>query len=272
MTNHRSPTERTANVWFGHSSWVRSLISGSATSAASAKPIPQLDSKVAAIHNCLQPARRQREGRIAAARCGAKKAPRKAHVPGGQRTLKPFRERLDAITLACGRTHMQIALGGRKRLPRVGECIVADGWRPCQRQPLRGLTFPSRGADPSTWFVGLRSESSSARSCAESPSRFASQCSDRPRRLAPRAPHSFPRRGAAKYVERPNRSRLIFTRCKNLIAMCCHFHREQTNSREIRSEIAITTQHRCVHSSAMGFRQSLQLAQTTPAMMATGKF
>ena len=34
----------------------------------------------------------------------AKKAPRKAHVPGGQRTLLPFRERLDAITLACGRT------------------------------------------------------------------------------------------------------------------------------------------------------------------------
>src|SRR5262245_4364457 len=34
----------------------------------------------------------------------AKKAPRKAHVPGGQRTSSPFRERLDAITLACGRT------------------------------------------------------------------------------------------------------------------------------------------------------------------------
>lgn len=34
----------------------------------------------------------------------AKKAPRKAHVPGGQRTLSPFRERLDAMTLACGRT------------------------------------------------------------------------------------------------------------------------------------------------------------------------
>src|SRR5215218_1361811 len=32
-----------------------------------------------------------------------KKAPRKAHVPGGQRTRKPFRERLDAITLAPGR-------------------------------------------------------------------------------------------------------------------------------------------------------------------------
>lgn len=88
----------------------------------------------------------------------AKKAPRKAHVPGGQRTLLPFRERLDAITLACGRTHMQSALGGRKRLPHVGECIVADGWLPCQHQPLRGLTVPSRGAGPSTWIVGLRSE------------------------------------------------------------------------------------------------------------------
>jgi hypothetical protein len=33
-----------------------------------------------------------------------KKAPRKALVPGGQRTWQLFRERLDAMTLACGRT------------------------------------------------------------------------------------------------------------------------------------------------------------------------
>jgi hypothetical protein len=42
----------------------------------------------------------------------AKKAPRKAHVPGGQRTLLPFRERLDAITPACGRMPGRIAYGG----------------------------------------------------------------------------------------------------------------------------------------------------------------
>ncbi len=52
----------------------------------------------------------------------------------------------------------QVALGGRKRLPRVGECIVADGRRPCQRQPLRGQPVPSRGANPSTWFVDLRGD------------------------------------------------------------------------------------------------------------------
>jgi hypothetical protein len=85
----------------------------------------------------------------------AKKAPRKAHVPGGQRTQSPFRERLDAITLACGRTQLQAALGGRKRLRHVGECIVAEGWPPCQRQPLRGRRLPSGGVDPSTWSVGL---------------------------------------------------------------------------------------------------------------------
>jgi hypothetical protein len=50
---------------------------------------------------------------------------------------------------------MQSALGGRKRLPHVGECIVADGRLPCQYQPLRGLTVPSRGAGPSTWFLGV---------------------------------------------------------------------------------------------------------------------
>ena len=93
---------------------------------------------------------------LAAESSARKKAPRKAHVPGGQRTRLPFRERLDAITLACGRTHGRSRWGGGLRLPRVGECIVADGRPPCQRQPLRGLSRPSRGADPSTWSVGLR--------------------------------------------------------------------------------------------------------------------
>ena len=66
--------------------------------------------------------------------------------------MKPFRERLDAMTLACGRTPQQ-TLRGEERLTRVGECIVADGRLPCQHQPLRGLSFPSRGEGPSTWSL-----------------------------------------------------------------------------------------------------------------------
>jgi hypothetical protein len=81
-----------------------------------------------------------------------KKAPRKAHVPGGQRTLLPFRERLDAITPACGRMQGRIAMGGAQS-PSIGECIVADDGRPCQRQPLRGRRLPIGGGDPTTWFV-----------------------------------------------------------------------------------------------------------------------
>jgi len=42
-----------------------------------------------------------------------KNAPRKAYVPGGQRTRKPFRERLDAMTLACGRTSECVTFAGR---------------------------------------------------------------------------------------------------------------------------------------------------------------
>ena len=55
----------------------------------------------------------------AASRSAHKKAPRKAHVPGGQRTSSPFRERLDAITLACGRTHVG-SRGGRATCGRRG--------------------------------------------------------------------------------------------------------------------------------------------------------
>jgi hypothetical protein len=126
-----------------------------------------------------------------------KKAPRKAHVPGGQRTQSPFRERLDAITLACGRTHGKVALGGSKRMPRVGECIVADGGPPCQRQPLRGQLFPKRGVDPSTWFVGLRSDRRGWL-IDSLPRRQSLLCSIFPTTTCPAGP-SFPRRGAAEY-------------------------------------------------------------------------
>ncbi len=50
----------------------------------------------------------------------AKKAPRKADVPGGQRTLKPFRERLDAFN-ACDRRPLGCVGPGRR------ECRSAVG-------------------------------------------------------------------------------------------------------------------------------------------------
>jgi hypothetical protein len=181
----------------------------SAISAPLREPI--LNSiQTAANLSCLRQKRqRERRSRLPCAE-RAKKAPRKAHVPGGQRTLKPFRERLDAITLACGRTPLQSALGGRKRLPRVGECIVADGWRPCQHQPLRGLTVPSRGAGPSTWIVGLRSE----RRClpASALARRQSQWFEmRPRRLAPRAPRSIPSSWGGRIRQAPNSVKVDFS-------------------------------------------------------------
>jgi hypothetical protein len=56
----------------------------------------------------------------------AKKAPRKAHVPGGQRTLRLFRERLDAITLACGRTLGRSRRGEERIAARRG--VYRSGW------------------------------------------------------------------------------------------------------------------------------------------------
>src|SRR3954466_12984943 len=85
----------------------------------------------------------------------AKKAPRKAHVPGGQRTLLPFRERLDAITLACGRTRCSCFRGEEASAARRG--VYRSGWAASVPTPTAaGSSLPSQGADPSTWFVGLR--------------------------------------------------------------------------------------------------------------------
>src|SRR6476469_7595082 len=76
-----------------------------------------------------------------------------ARKKSSQKSTRP-RGAKDAVTFpgAIGRNNacvradsLQIALGGRKRLLRVGECIVADGRPPCQLQPLRGQVYPSKG-------------------------------------------------------------------------------------------------------------------------------
>src|SRR6476469_4479868 len=87
-----------------------------------------------------------------------KKSSQKSTRPRGAKDAATFPGAIGRNN-ACVRADLQqVALGGRKRLSRVGECIVADGWLPCQRQPLRGQLLPSQGVDPSTWFVGLRSD------------------------------------------------------------------------------------------------------------------
>jgi hypothetical protein len=138
-----------------------------------------------------------------------KKSSQKSTRPRGAKDVVTFPGAIGRNN-ACVRADLQqVALGGRKRLPRVGECIVADGWLPCQRQPLRGFAVPSRGANPSTWFVGLRSVGSSWATDV-SPRCRSQQCFDLPRRLAPRAPLSVPRRGAGRYGSLKDGSRRVF--------------------------------------------------------------
>src|SRR3954462_6217933 len=99
---------------------------------------------------------------------GAQKSSQKSTRPRGAKDAVTFPGAIGRNN-ACVRADLQqVALGGRKRLPRVGECIVADGRLPCQRQPLRGQLLPSQGADPSTWFLGLRGDDV-IRSTLESP-------------------------------------------------------------------------------------------------------
>jgi hypothetical protein len=82
----------------------------------------------------------------------AKKAPRKAHVPGGQRTQSPFRERLDAITLACGRTRGKSFRGEEALAARRG--VYRSGWMASVPMPTAaGSLPPYREVDPSTWFL-----------------------------------------------------------------------------------------------------------------------
>jgi hypothetical protein len=113
-----------------------------------------------------------------------KKSSQKSTRPRGAKDVATFPGAIGRNN-ACVRADLQqLALGGRKRSPRVGECIVADGWLPCQRQPLRGLTVPSRGANPSTWFVGHRSSSGCPERCSpkrRSQSVFDSYHGDLPR-------------------------------------------------------------------------------------------
>src|SRR3954451_3276230 len=88
---------------------------------------------------------------LAAATSARKKSSQKSTRPRGAKDAVTFPGAIGRNN-ACVRADLQqVALGGRKRLPRVGECIVADGRHPCQRQPLRGQLLPSQGVDPSTW-------------------------------------------------------------------------------------------------------------------------
>src|SRR5262249_2028379 len=133
------------------------------------------------------------------------------------RTLSPFRERLDAITLACGRTHHAGALGGRKRCASVGECIVADGRPPCQLQPLRGFCRPLRGVNPSTWSVGLRDEDVNRSTRKWPRSVFRKLFCEIPRRLASCAPAPRVRRGSGRYGRPPIRVKASFQQVQEFV-------------------------------------------------------
>jgi hypothetical protein len=95
---------------------------------------------------------------LAAATSARKKSSQKSTRPRGAKDAVTFPGAIGRNN-ACVRADLQqVALGGRKRLSRVGECIVADGRLPCQRQPLRGYCLPSRGVNPSTWFFVSRAK------------------------------------------------------------------------------------------------------------------
>ena len=95
---------------------------------------------------------------LAAATYARKKSSQKSTRPRGAKDAVTFPGAIGRNNACVRADSLAGALGGRKRCLRVGECIVADGRLPCQRQPLRGQPVPSQGVDPSTWFVDLRGD------------------------------------------------------------------------------------------------------------------
>ena len=89
----------------------------------------------------------------------AQKSSQKSTRPRGAKDVATFPGAIGRNN-ACVRADAQRVARGEERLPRVGEGIVAEGWDPCQCQPLRGSFLPSTGASRvqtlPTWFVGLR--------------------------------------------------------------------------------------------------------------------
>ena len=149
------------------------------------------------------------------ARCARKKSSQKSTRPRGAKDVETFPGAIGRNNACVRADTQQVALGGRKQLPRVGECIVADGWLPCHANRCGVLPSLAGGLNPSTWFVGLRSDGFDRpkRVSLSSPSHCVFVL-DRPRRLAPRAPLlSVPRRGAGRYVRLATRVKGGFFLC-----------------------------------------------------------
>jgi hypothetical protein len=99
-------------------------------------------------NSCPVPQRRMRD------RCAQKKLPEKHTSQGGKGRCYLSGSDWTQLRLRAGGCQAGSRMGGAQS-PSIGECIVADDGRPCQRQPLRGRRLPIRGGDPSTWFVLL---------------------------------------------------------------------------------------------------------------------
>ena len=87
----------------------------------------------------------------------AQKSSQKSTRPRGAKDVVTFPGAIGRNNACVRADARQVAVGGSRRLLHVGECIVADGGPPCQRQPLRGQRLPIRGGGPSTWFPSLLS-------------------------------------------------------------------------------------------------------------------
>ena len=154
-----------------------------------------------------------------------------ARKKSSQKSTRP-RGAKDAVTFpgaigrnnACVRADLQqVALGGRKRLPRVGECIVADGRLPCQRQPLRGQRLPSQGVDPSTWFVDLRGDGLNPFKRVNRRVAVIQILCSKPHDDLPLGEHSCFVVGGEDTAGRHNGSRRVYLRFREKLLRCAQF-------------------------------------------------
>jgi hypothetical protein len=159
-----------------------------------------------------------------------KKLPEKHTSQGGKGRCYLSGSDWTQLRLRAGGCKAGSRMGGAQS-PSIGECIVADDGRPCQRQPLRGRRRPIGGETHSTWFVCLLVRESwfvPSRAVQLSPAELHTNrnCG----RVAvfllthTAACLSCVRRGPGEYGTTNGRSRLIcrvlFIRCKQFVTRC----------------------------------------------------
>lgn len=203
--------------------------------------------------------------------CARKKSSQKSTRPRGAKDVETFPGAIGRNNACVRADTQQVALGGRKQLPRVGECIVADGWRPCHANRCGVLPSLAGGLNPSTWFVGLRSDGFNRpkRVSLSSPSHCVSDLIDHGD--LPRGPlFVSPSSWCGKIREACHKGQgRFFSVLRNCESMVSGFQFLSVHISEMPRDTTHAMPHQYVQGCGVPLRQPAQAAHITLAMTAT---